>query len=644
MTPARPLLSIMALLLCGVAPMALAQETVLGPLVIVGGLSPMDEAEIGRSYTVVSADELEASQASYVADVLRQIPGLAVSQSGPPAGMTQLRVRGAEANHVLVLIDGVPASEGSTGEVDFGRLQVANIERIEVLRGPQSAFWGANAMAGVVNIITKGGSRSGPAVTLGSEIGSDGTVMGSALVEAGQDNFDGAVSLTVRHTEGFNISSFGSELDGATHVNAGAKFTADVTPYLTVDGTVRYGRTRGDFDATDYDFLSPNYGRVIDTLDETLVEEALGALGLDWVSEDGLWTQTARFSAGTISRDNINNAGVVDSAIAEQRYKGSYQIGRSFDTPGFLDAEHKLTLGYDVVYETFRQLPSAGIFDPSQLDPQDRLTHSLIGEYRGTFLDQFHLTAALRHDFNDRFADATTYSVSGAWQVPDTGTKPHASVGTGSTNPNFYDQFGYIPGSYVGNPGLLPETSFGWDVGVEQALWDGVIVLDATYFNQNLENEITPVYVPVSTVTNDPGISTRQGVELSATLRVIEGLRLGASYTYTDARNADGSREIRRPMHMAGLTMAYDFPEIPLSLNGEVVLNGDMLDTDFSSFPYTDVTLPSYAVVNAGLSYKVSEQVELYGRVENLFDAQYKEILDVNTAGRTFYLGAKARF
>src|SRR5690606_13361320 len=125
---------------------------------------------------------------------------------------------------------------------------------------------------------------------------------------------------------------------------------------------------------------------------------------------------------------------------------------------------------------------------------------------------------------------------------------------------------------------------------------------------------------------------------------LIEGLRLGASYTYTDARNADGSREIRRPMHMASLNMAYDFPEIPLSLTGEVVLNGDMLDTDFSSFPYANVTLPSYAVVNAGLSYKVSEQVELYGRVENLFDAQYKEVLDVNTAGRTFYLGAKARF
>src|SRR5690606_5681479 len=220
----------------------------------------------------------------------------------------------------------------------------------------------------------------------------------------------------------------------------------------------------------------------------------------------------------------------------------------------------------------------------------------------------FHLTAALRHDFNDRFADATTYSVSGAWQVPDTGTKLHASVGTGSTNPNFYDQFGYIPGSYVGNPSLLPETSFGWDVGVEQALWDGVVVLDATYFNQNLENEITPVYVPVSTVTNDPGISTRQGVELSATLRVIEGLRLGASYTYTDARNADGSREIRRPMHMGSHNMAYDLREMPLCLAAVVGLDGDRRGIDIKGVPFANVTLLNIAVVNCGLSSEVREQ------------------------------------
>ncbi|UYN99615.1 MAG: TonB-dependent receptor [Devosia sp.] len=622
----------------------LAQETVLGPIVIVGGLSPMEETELGRSYTVIGSDTLDTGKPAYLADILRQVPGLAVSQSGSPGGITQVRVRGSEANHVLVLIDGVPVSETSTGEVDFGRLQIDHVERIEVLRGPQSAFWGANAMAGVVNIVTKGGDRAGPRVSLGSEVGSDGTVMGSALVQAGQDNFDGAVSLTVRHTEGFNISSFGSELDGATHINAGARFTADVTPYLTLDGTLRYGKTNADFDGTDYVFGSPTYGRVVDTLDRTEVEELFGALGADWISEDGLWTQKGRFSAGGITRDNINDAGILDAALAGERYKGSYQIGRTFETPELAGSEHTITLGYDLVHETFRQLPSAGIFDPSQLTPQDRTTHSLIGEYRGRFADQFYLTAALRHDFNDDFGDATTYSVSGAWQVPSSDTKLHASVGTGSTNPTFYEQFGYTPGTFVGNPNLLPETSFGWDIGVEQTLLDGLVVLDATYFNQNLENEITALYFPVTTVTNDPGISTRQGVELSASLALIEGLTLGASYTYTDARNADGSQEIRRPRHMGAVNLSYGFVEVPLTLHAEAIFNGDMLDTDFSSFPYANVTLPAYTVVNAGLSYEVSDQLEVYGRVENLFDAQYNEQLDINTAGRTFYLGAKASF
>ncbi len=623
---------------------ALAQETVLGPIVIAGALSEIEEKELGRSYTVIGSEILEAGKTAYLADILRHVPGIAVSQSGSPGGMTQVRIRGAEANHVLVLIDGVPVSETSTGEVDFGRLQIANVERIEVLRGPQSAFWGANAMGGVINIVTKGGDRSGPRVTLGSEVGTDGTIMGSALVQTGQDNFDGSVSLTVRHTEGFNISSFGTELDGATHINAGARFSADITPYLTVDGTLRYGRTTADFDGTDYDFLSPTYGRVIDTLDWSKVEEMFGALGADWVSEDSLLTQKALFSVGGTTRDNINNFGVLDSAIAGERYKGSYQIGRTFETPDLLGSTHTITAGYDLVHETFRQLQSAGIFDPSHLIPQQRTTHSLIGEYRGSYLDQFYLTAALRHDFNDRFGNATTYSVSGAWQVPNTGTKLHASVGTGSTNPTFYEQFGYTPGTFVGNPALVPETSFGWDIGVEQSLLDGMVVLGATYFNQTLENEITPLYFPVTTVTNDPGISTRQGVELTASLALFEGFMLGTSYTYTDARNANGTVEIRRPAHMAALNASYSFAEIPLSLNGEVVFNGDMLDTDFSSFPYQDVTLPAYTLVNAGLSYQVSEQVEVYGRVRNLFDTKYKEQLDINTAGRTLYIGAKARF
>jgi vitamin B12 transporter len=617
--PSRLHSSLLALTLASLALPAAAQETRLDTLVInAAGLTPFEEKEIGRSYTVIPGTAIEQSGAPYLADVLRQVPGFAVSRTGSAGGKTQVRVRGAEANHVLVLIDGISVSENSDGEFDFGRLQVANIERIEVLRGPQSAFWGANAMSGVINIVTKSGGTAGLSGTLATEFGTDGTKMGSGSLAYGQDNFDASGSLTLRGTDGFNISYLGNELDGASHIDANARFRADITPQLTVDGTIRYGRAHADADEQDY-----TTGALNDSPDTSRIEETFGALGLKWVSEDGLWFQNARISGGRIERQAIDKWG--DNRNTGDRYKASYQVGRNFDTPGF-----------DLVHETFQQLV------PTVQDQQQRTAHALAGEYRGTYLDQLYLTAALRHEFNESFADSTTYSLSGAWEVPDTGTRLHASVGTGSTNPTFYEQFGYSPASFTPNPNLVPETSFGWDIGVSQSLLDGLVTLDATYFNQTLENKIKDIYFPVTTVTNVPGTSTRHGVELTASLKLLEGLTLGASYTYLDARDPDGTREIRRPQHSGALNIAYTFTEVPLTLHSEVVLVGENLDTDFTTG--TNVTLPAYTLVNAGLNYQLSDQVEIYGRVQNLFDTRYEEILNYNTQGRTFYAGAKAKF
>ncbi|PXA90860.1 TonB-dependent receptor [Nostoc sp. 3335mG] len=636
-----PRVSTLAILAAAFAPALSvpAQETVLPTLFVdAGGLTPFEEKELGRSFTVIDRARIEQSKSGYVADLLRLVPGLAVSQMGSPGNLTQVRVRGAEANHVLVLIDGVPVSETAQGEFDFGRLQVANVDRIEILRGPQSAFWGANAMAGVINIVTRSAGTNGLSGGLAAELGTDGTRMTAGSLAYGRDNFDASGAISIRHTDGFNISSLGSELDGATHVDANARFNADITPQLTLDGTIRYGRLLAETDWQDFS------GIVQDTDDTTRLNELFGSLGLGWVSEDGLWFQNARFSAGGTERQSTDQFGTLADAYSGQRYKGSYQVGRHFDTPDLLGSTHTVTLGYDLVHETFQRLPSAAIIDPSMLDPKQRTTHSLIGEYRGTYYEQLFLTAAVRHDFNDSFADITTYSVSGAWQVPDTGTRLHASAGTGSTNPTFTEQFGYIPGSFVSNPDLVPETSFGWDIGVGQSLFDGVLVVDATYFNQTLENEIGTRFAPVTTVVNEAGTSTRQGIELTATIDFFNGFTAGASYTYLDARNSDGSQEIRRPQHSGAVNLAYRFEEIPLTVHGEVALNGESLDTDFGTFPATPVTLAAYALVNGGVNYQVSDQVEVYGRVHNLFDTRYQDVLGYGSQGRTFYAGAKASF
>ncbi|MGC4024190.1 MAG: TonB-dependent receptor plug domain-containing protein [Mesorhizobium sp.] len=263
---------------------AAAQEqepTELAPVLVTDGLTPVEQEKSGRAFTVLTGQELEQKQVRYVADALRQVPGFAVSRTGSYGGYTQVRVRGNEANQLLVMIDGVEANEASSGEFDFGSLLVSDIDRIEILRGPQSAFWGANASAGVVNIITKRGERNGWNTSARSEVGTDGTFLGAATLSGGKGNFDTALSAAFRRTDGFNISDFGDEKDGDRNTTLNGRFNADLSENLSVDGTLRFVDRKSDIDPQDFSYVAGPYpnGLVIDGDDYTASREFYGSLG-----------------------------------------------------------------------------------------------------------------------------------------------------------------------------------------------------------------------------------------------------------------------------------------------------------------------------------------------------------------------------
>lgn len=606
-------------------------ETLLPTLLLTAGRTPVEQEKTGRAFTVITSEQLERSQTRYLADALRQVPGFHVSRTGSFGGLTQVRVRGAEGNHVLVLIDGVEVSAVSQGEFDFGGLQVGDVDRIEVLRGPQSALYGSDALAGVINVITKSGSRDGFEALVQSEAGTDGTFLGGVAVRGGTDNFDAALSARFRRTDGFNISDFGTEKDGDENLTLTGRFTLDVNETLVIDGNGRMVDRLSEDDRQDFAFpATATQGLVIDSDDTTGVQELAGSIGATWTSLDGYWTHSAHFSGNGDVRDN-SSGGVVTSTSRGNRLKATVQSSYMFETPALLDAIHTVTGAYEWEQERFRQTAT-----------QERVTQSFVAEYRGEFADQFYLNAAVRHDMNDPFKDATTYSVAGAWAVPGTGTRLHASVGTGIKNPSFFEQFGFVAGRFQGNPSLKPEESLGWDVGVEQSLLDGLVVVDVTWFNQTLENEIQGFG---QTVRNLTGTSHRQGLEVSATAELFDGFSATAMYTYTDATEPGGAREVRRPMHTASLSGAYTFYEGRAQLFGEVIYNGVMEDLEFIfATPQTRVTLDDYVLVNIGGSFKVNETVEVYGRVENLFDERYEEVFGFNTQGRTAFAGIKARF
>lgn len=614
----------------------------LEEILVTDGLTPIEQEKSGRAFTVITGKELEQNQIRYVADALRLVPGFSVSRSGSFGGLTQVRVRGAEANQLLVMVDGIDVSETSGGEFDFGSLVADDIDRIEVLRGPQSAFWGSNAMAGVVNIITRRGERNGFSGTARSEVGTDGTWLGGISLSGGGENFDAAFAGVFRNTGGFNISDYGTEKDGDRNATLNGRFTADLSPALTVDGTLRYVDRRSDVDPQDFTWGSPTYGRVIDGPDDTATREFFGSLGATHVSLDGALTQKMRFAGSDVYRENFS--GGLTSWNDGDRYNGTYQASYGFDTSGVLDAKHQLTGGYEWERETFA---------PSHLDETfERNSNSFVGEYRGAFFDRFYLNAGVRHDFNDSFGDATTFSLSGAWRI-GTATRLHSSVGTGVTDPTFFEQFGYVPNSFVGNPNLVPEESLGWDIGIEQGFFGRALVTDVTYFNQNLRNEIALVYggppdfpsIPI----NRGGTSERQGVEMAATVNLFNGFTATASYTYTastEQTEAGGPRlkEVRRPEHSGSITTAYVFYEKRARIFGEVAFNGRMEDFAFVPTLPPRVTLPAYTVVNLGGSFKFTDHLEAYGRIDNLFDEDYEEVFGYNTQGRTAFVGLKGTF
>lgn len=613
----------------------------LEEVVVTAGRNPVAAEKVGRANTVLTGEELEKTQTRYVADALRRVPGVSVSRTGSFGGLTQIRLRGSEANHVLVLIDGVEVAGTSNGEFDFGSLQVADIERIEVIRGPQSALYGSNAASGVIQIITKGGIRNGFKVTTRSEVGTDKTLLGNVLVQGGGETFDVALSGAVRGTEGFNISGYGSEKDGDRNVTLNGKARWDLTEDLHFDGSLRLVDRESDTDDQDFTWGSSTYAEVIDAPSKVETRELFGGGGLTWELFEDRFVQKLRGEVSDLQNRGRNNSGHYGNDGT--RYHISYQGSWVFETPQLWDSAHSLTGAVEWERETYKNVfPSSA----SQTAAQRRDLLGYVAEYRGEFFDRAFVTGAVRFDQNNAFEDTLTYSASAAYLFAQTGTRLHASLGTGSTNPTFFEQFGFVPSSFIGNPDLKPETNFGWDIGIEQRFWQDRGVIDITYFNERLQDEIQTRFLPSysSTPVNLDGTSKRQGIEVSLGLELFKDVFVKASYTYLDAKEPGGEEEIRRPPHSGSLGLTYGFHQNRGTVFVDAVYNGEMKDFDFSVSPTRRVTLSDYIMVNAGADYQLTDTFQLFGRVENLLDQDYEEVYGFNTQGVTAFAGFKAIF
>lgn len=623
-----PILMLAAATVAAAVPVPDTADTI----VVTATRSPEPLARVGQSISVLDTATIRTRQTQQVADLLRTTPGVTVARNGPIGGITSVFIRGAESDQTVALIDGVklnnPAAPG--GGFDFGNLLTGNIERIEVLRGPSSVLWGSQAIGGVVNLIT---AAPGPDLLVNARaeygfrdtaqlVGNVSGTAGPIAASAGAGYFRG---------DGFSAFDQGAERDGYRNYGANAKVVATLSDAVSLDLRGYYSNGRAAFDG----FAPPSFA-FGDTREFGTTREIVGYAGGNAALFDGKLRNRLGFAYTDTRRVNSDESGAA--------FETFRSVGRNerFEYQGIADLG-AVTATFGAERETSR-LRTLSFGDAAR--GRARID-SVYGQVAVTPLAGLTATAGLRHDDHDRFGGATTAAGSAVWTIAATTLR--ASYSEGFKAPTLFQLL-----SDFGNPTLDPERARGWDAGVTQRALDGRLEASATYFDRRSRDLIdfvscfgvaSPICVgrPFGTYDNVARARSR-GLELSLAARPVDVLRLGANYTYLKAENRStgtanfGRRLARRPAHSANVTLDYVWP-FGLETGATLSHVGDSFDNAGNTR-----RLDSYVLADIRASFPVTANLEVYGRIENLFDERYATAFGYGTQPRAGFAGVRLRY
>ena len=618
----------------------------LGQIVVTAARTPITLDTAGSGTSVITREDIERRNPAFISELLRDEPGFSLNRSGGTGQQTQLRIRGGEADHVLVLIDGVEANDLTRGGgFDFAHLPASDVERVEIVRGPQSALWGSDAISGVINIITRQGDAK-PAASVAVEGGALGTFRTNAAVSGARAGLDGALAISHFESEGINLSPTGREDDGYRNTTLNAKAGWDARPDLRLELT---GRVTGARVNNDY-----ANGIPADTTGKTTLLQAYTQFRVRHDSFDGAWRNELSGNWSRMHNDDLDGESFVDAEVTGDKYKAQYQSSLRANSVWLLPASHVLSVAFDYEQQRFSQRgPVMFGYDPRQ--DRDYQVLGYIGEYRLTLAEHTSLTASGRFDDSDAFADVGTWRVALTQLMASTDTLVSWSYATGQKAPTFFDRYGYSaapPGDpvFLGNNALRPEQSRGWEIGLQQPLLAQRVQLGVTYFNETLTDEIDGFVYQASTnsfsAENRPGSSHRQGVEFTGRLQLTPQWDARLAYTWLDATEIDGASgkrqaEIRRAPHALAASTAYRSADrrglIDLHLNHSGAQQDDSFLPPFYTPQRQD--LAPYTLIGIAGRYQLTPTLALNARVENALDERYQEIFGYQTEGITGYVG-----
>ncbi len=590
----------------------------LPDMVVTADRIPTPAKSVGSDVTVITSNQLDQAQIRSLPDALRIVPGVAVVQSGPPGGQTSVFMRGMNSDQTLFLLDGARFNNPINGYVTLANLMPEQIDRIEVVEGPQSTLYGADAMGGVVNVVTRKGEGP-PEGSFAVEAGSYNTVRAMAGASGSWSNFSAAGSVWAEHTDNQLPNS---DFDA---LNASATIGYRALDNLDLDTTFFYAKANaGEPGAITNGTPS--------SLTERLRDEILFVRpGLDWKLFDW-WRQdffVAENHEELVDKGAPSSASVSRSDLVQVEWQNTFCLA-DWNT---------LIAGCDW-YDDHGSynLTNALAFSKSVY------TTAGYAEDRATFWQRLDLTAGVRGDEQSQFGSDITYRGSGALRFDETGTRLKVSGGTGFKAPSLSDLYLSEPAfDFVSNPGLKPEKSIGWDAGVEQDITPYATV-SGRYFENYSHDLIEFAAGSGGTFTlKNVDHARMRGLEDRLEIRPLTNLTFWANYTWLiEARDlTTGAALLRRPEHSGAAGADWRFLGRFLLHTGVTVTGPRQ---DINPVTFNTERNDGYVKWDIGLTADVTKHFQVFGRIENLLDDHYQEVEGYPALGRVFYAGGRAKF
>ncbi len=595
-----------------------------------------ERQSVGSSISVIKADEILRRGARSVADILKTVPGVDVVRSGPQGGNVAVFMRGANSEHTLVLIDGVEANDpiSPTRVFNFADLPAENIERIEILRGPQSTLYGSDALGGVIAIFTKTGA-TGDAAIVSVEGGSYDSFVETAELRGALKNFEYSASAQRHDSSGISAADRrdgNTEADGYERTSFSSALGLKLANQLRLDLTGRYLDAEAELD---------NAGGVGgDDLNRVLDREHLFARA---ALSGSPFTQELRQVLGVaVSHQSFDDNNEPDALNPFDTLQSSYASRLlKFDLQNEISVSEQLRLIVGVETEEERgssAYSSDGFFGPfvDNFDSRSARTNS---GYLNALLDfGSGLSAAIggRLDDHSQFGTQESWRFAPSYLINDGNTRVFASLGTGYKAPSLFQLY-----SSYGNQDLNPEKSVGWDIGIEQSLPSELGLFSVTFFRNDFDNLIS--FNPETFVSENIAQARSYGFEAALSIRPNDSIDIQHSYTYTDTEDLDKKESLlRRPRHKASVQVVAKLTEL-FSLDFGASLYGRSFDNDFSSFPAKRVALGSHVITHVGARYQLTEPLEVFARIENAGDKSYQRVLGYGEAGLAAFGGLRLK-